>query len=714
MRRLARTLPLRRAGDRTRRLVVLAAPTVALAISAGAFVAPAGAAYLPGAEPASALGTQLGEELSNEPLISGDGRYVVFTGRAETLLGAPGLETERFSAGLVRKDTRTGAVEPVAPPQKVRRADGEPVGTGTPGDAAGVSADGRYVLFTTTARLSSDDTSGITRDVYVRDMTQPVGASTAYELVSARDGATVGAEYADPTVGSVAGSGFALSGDGRRAVFVTLGASDLPARSTTSTPRWQVWVRDLDTRTTRLVSRDLRDGSLAGVPAEPPVPDAIGAVQPVAAISADGGTVVWTAGEAQRQTPTLSGEGSLGPHPSLLWRRIDAPSSPARRVAGAADLDDPACAPGTVFLPGMQPTGPCYGPFVQSEGVNRLGVDSRLVLSGLSADGSRVLFVSAAGRRPFDPDAYRPGTAYLADMRPGLPRKLGVSVAWSFPDLPGRYPIASGRLAADGRHAVFASRDSRFDGFQGVGSFPTGELVTENVYAADLDARTVQRVTSGFDGSDYAIGSGQLRSFDLLAVNTDASAVAFSADDGNLFLGDANGVGDVLVARTAPPNVGRGERDLPPAPPAPVETVRRVTPLPSRFVTTLGPVEVSKRTGTASVRVSLPAAGKLVGTAVGTANRRVRRSGRLRTVKTKVTVGRQSRTAKTARTVTVRIKVGTAARRALRRAPHKLTVRLSLRYTPTGARPTTATRVYRLKRSHVTRPAPSRSSRGTR
>ncbi len=42
--------------------------------------------------------------------------------------------------------------------------------------------------------------------------------------------------------------------------------------------------------------------------------------------------------------------------------------------------------------------------------------------------GTRVLFASAAGRRPYDSASYRPGTAYVADMRPGLPRELGVSV----------------------------------------------------------------------------------------------------------------------------------------------------------------------------------------------------------------------------------------------------------------------------------------------
>jgi hypothetical protein len=706
----------RAAGARARRRLALTAPVVVLA--AGFAAAPAAsAAYGPGAEPASAAGNLLGDDRSTEPLLSADGRYVVFTTSAETLLGRPGLETERYSAGIVRKDTATGAIELVAPPQRQRRADRAPVGTGTPGGAAGISADGRYVLFQTSARLSPNDGSGITPDVYVRDMTQPVGGAAAYELVSARDGAAAGAEYADPAVGSVAGSVWSLSGDGRRAVFVTLGASDLPARSAPSTPRWQVWLRDLDARTTRLVSRDVGDGSLAGTPAEPPVAGQTTALPPVAAISADGGTLAWTAGEAQRQTPTLPGEGSLGPHPALLWRRVDSPAAPARRVAGAADLDDPACDPATTYRPGPETTGPCYGPFISVEGVNQQSASSGFVqLGGISADGRRVLFTSSAGRRPFDVVAYRPATTYLADMRPGLPRKLGVTEAWSHPpNVDGRSEARGGRLAADGRHAVFASRDNRFDGLQGVGAFPTGQLLTDNAYAVDLDARTVERVTVGHDGRDHELGSGQAVNLDPLAVSADASAVAFSAPDGNLFVGDANGAADVLVARTARPAVGRGERELPAAPPAPAEIVRPVTPLPSRFVATLGSVVVSPRTGTASVRVSLPAAGRIAGTAVGTATRRVRRGGKPRTVRSRVTVGRQARTVKSARTVTLRITVGAKARRALNRAPRRLSVRLSLRFSPKDARPTTTTRSYRLKQSHVARAGQARrSSRGTR
>ncbi|MGX6447935.1 hypothetical protein ACVU7I_07705, partial [Patulibacter sp. S7RM1-6] len=583
-----------------------------LAAAAGLMApAVAAAAYAPGAVPASARGSELADAGSRAPVAAADGRYVVFQTASSVLLGAPGDPDERYVGGLVRKDLVTGDVALVAPPQRVRRDDGSTVGTGTASGAAGISADGRYVLFATGARLASGDGSGLSPDVYVRDMDAPLAGTTAYELVSARDGAATGAEYADPAVGSAAGlQGYALSADGRRAVFVTLGASDLPARDQPDAPRWQVWVRDLDARSTRLVSRDVSDGSEAGTPAAPPERDG---VPPVVAISADGATVTWTAGEAQRQTRTLPGEGSLGGEPTLLWRRLADGPVPGRRVAGVADLDDPACDPHTPLPAGDTATGPCLGPFVISEGRNQGSNGSSLDLGGISADGTRVLFASSAGRRPYVPAAHRPGTAYLADMRPGVPRKTGVRVAWSYPEsLPGRHPVLGGRLAPDGRHAVFSSRDNRFDGLQGVGTFPNGDLLTSNVYASDLDAGTVELVTRAVDGGDYSTGLSDRPVQPPLAVSRDAGTVAFTAADGNLFVGDANGVPDVLVARTAAVGAGHDGRVLP-LPPvgstgpdlggsAPV-----AAPLRSRFLATYGPVRVSRRTGTATLRVSLPA-----------------------------------------------------------------------------------------------------------
>jgi hypothetical protein len=689
-----------------------------LAVSALSAIAvpAASAAWEPGATPASALGPLLGDDGSDGALVSGDGRFVVFRTQASVLLGVPPEETERYSSGIVRKDLLTDEVVVVAPPQRVLRDGGTPQGTGTSTVPSGISHDGRYVLFATNARLSAADRGSSSPDVYVRDLTRPLAGLSSYELVSAQDGDLIGADYADPTIGSAPGvAGYALSADGRRAVFVTRGASDLPA-GVASTPPQQVWVRDLDARATRLISRTKTDPSTVGTPAPQPAPGP-GVKAPDVAISADGTKVVWTAGNAERQTPTLPRESAIGPPPAALWRDLDRITAPARRVAGAADPEDPACDPAS-YVPSDTATGACYGPFITSEGFDqgRTGdassPSSALAIQGISEDGGRVLFVSSAFRRPFDAPAFRAGTAYLADMRPGVPRRTGVTVAWANPSGNGREPVSNGRLATDGRHAVFVSRDNRFDGLQGVGTFPTGSVLPFNVFAADLDTRTVELVTRAYDGGDYATQSLATAAGPVPSPSADGTTVAFPASDGNLFLGDANGVDDVLVARTVQqggPGTGAGQPAPPLLPAPPVDTT---TPrgLPSRYFVTLGRVAVSRRTGTATLAVRLPVGGRLTATARGTASRKVR--GRRRA--TTVTVGKASLSPKHAGTVTVKVKVGAQARAALRRSPHRLAVKLAVTFRPQGAKPTSATQSYTLRRAYVTAATQSKKRKTTR
>ncbi|MDO9409964.1 hypothetical protein [Patulibacter sp.] len=664
-----------------------------------ASAAPASAAYAPGASPASALGALLADDASAAPLLSADGRYAVFQTTASVLLGPGSTDDVRPAAGLVRKDLVTGAVASVAPPREVRTADGSLAREGTSSGVAGISADGRYVLFTTAARLTPGDRTGAATDVYVRDMGRPVTDTAAYELASARDGSDAGADTTDDALGRIAGApGYALSADGRRAVFVTTGRSDLPALVAPTAPARQVWVRDLDARTTRLVSRRVDDPSTEGTPA--PAPTGVGSAVPTAAISGDGSTVVWTAGDGQLQTPTLAGEAPFGPQPSLLTRRLSSITAPARRVAGAVDLDDPACAPGSA-APGPSDGGPCAGPFQTSEGVDFSGDTSSLVFEGLSHDGARVLLASSARRRPFDPLAYRASTSYLADIRPGVSRKSGVTVAWSYPNVAGRFPMLGGRLAPDGRHATFSSRDNRFDGLQPVGAFPTGDLVTFNVFVADLDARNVELVTRGEDGGDYVTASRPSTPSGIAVPSSDAGVIALPAPDGNLFVGDANGVDDVLIARRAVTTVDRGVRVLPVQAPPPATDETPAVPLRSRFFATIGRVSLSRRTGTATLQVAVPTAGTLSASARGTQQRTVRAKGRSRRITSTVTVGSARQTPKRATTVRLTIKVGAKAKVALRRSPHALDVRLSLVFRPRDADATTATRSYRLKRSDV-------------
>ncbi len=198
------------------------------------------------------------DEVSSAAL-AGDGRYLVFAG---SLDGAK---------GILRRDLQTGVVEPVAAT--------DAYGSSPVRDAASpaISANGRYVSFTTSAALDPADDHNQQPDVYVRDMDAsvpgdgaPCGAygPCAYTLVSALDGTTAGLTYATGSAsGSTAAARQAISADGRRVAFIVVAESDLAGPAT---PGGQVAVRDLDTRRTVLVSA-LRDPD-TGAMTDRPVP----------------------------------------------------------------------------------------------------------------------------------------------------------------------------------------------------------------------------------------------------------------------------------------------------------------------------------------------------------------------------------------------------------------------------------------------------------
>ncbi|HSS38512.1 MAG TPA: hypothetical protein VLT58_07070, partial [Polyangia bacterium] len=183
-------------------------------------------------------------DYAHDAVISGDARYVAFDG------------SYGGATGVWRRNMSSGAIAQVAP-----------------GDAElpSISANGEFVSFTTTEKLSpADQNRG--PDVYVRDMDLAQGEEGAFTLASAVtvEGSTRGLAYqygSEPLFeeshyGSVAAGRSALSADGRKVVFVTTAVSDLGEPNTPGEPRTpplQVVVRDLETNETRLVS--VRRGS---------------------------------------------------------------------------------------------------------------------------------------------------------------------------------------------------------------------------------------------------------------------------------------------------------------------------------------------------------------------------------------------------------------------------------------------------------------------
>ncbi|HET7120526.1 MAG TPA: hypothetical protein VFI17_04660 [Solirubrobacterales bacterium] len=270
-------------------LVALAAALLALALALGGTAAGAGG----GAEPATTLVSALhgkgGNGNSLEPAISADGRYVAFTSRATNLnAAAKGGKKQVFvrdmKTGAValasRADGPGGAVANNVSFEPSISADGRyvafasiasnlgpgtganlevfvrdmvagtttlvsraPGPTGAPADGysfePAISADGRHVAFVSEATNLGEDATP-ERDVFVHDLDTNVN-----ELISRASGA------ATPAAG---GDEPSISADGRVVAFVSNGALSPEDVDEESFPE-DVFVRDRPTATTSLVSR---------------------------------------------------------------------------------------------------------------------------------------------------------------------------------------------------------------------------------------------------------------------------------------------------------------------------------------------------------------------------------------------------------------------------------------------------------------------------
>ncbi len=183
----------------------LLAGSLALAPGARAIYGPAAGGF--GADIVSvdnAAGEQSDAQTVNAD-ISANGRYVVFQTRATNffeddggVLGAHGVEPDAEPPGTLREggifryDRVTGAIALVADGSEVHTEGSESGNLIFRGAAnPSVSADGRYVVFSTAQQLVPQDKNDNV-DVYRRDMNVPLNAdrkdSGAYTIVSAKDG----------------------------------------------------------------------------------------------------------------------------------------------------------------------------------------------------------------------------------------------------------------------------------------------------------------------------------------------------------------------------------------------------------------------------------------------------------------------------------------------------------------------------------------------
>lgn len=561
------------------------------------------AAYGNGAEivSASTERQEQGDDATDAAAVSRDGRFVAFRTRASNFFADddPDPAGQIRVGGIFRRDLQTGRLELVA--------DGDFRKEESPNDllirGAGVpsiNGDGRFVAFSTAQRLVPQDMN-TNLDVYVRDMSVPIRAAGAFDLVSARDGGDLSAAYeavpearegGDP--GSDISPGTAISDDGQRVVFRTVAKSDLPARVAADAEAFQVLHRDRAGNRTTLVTRDQATGEPAG--------GAFGQ----AGISGDGSTVIWTGRNAPAQTRFIRGETPDELAFYYLWRRVDdGPSAPTRRITGAVDPDDPACTEAEPVIQEETVTGPCYGPLTRPE---RSGSDILSLLPVMSANGRRVAFLTGAGPRP-NPNTQPNLDLYLTDMSRGVSRKAGtieLTRDGAAGDRSQSGPIDALAITGDGRRLVVGTARTRFvlPALQLIGR-PAEDDFRE-IYTIDLEQRTIERATRSLDGGEINGDVGT-----LLSVSDDASRIAFISAASNFFFGDANDRRDAFALRLAPE--AGPETPVPPPPPPPDTNGRGGDPDPDP------PSQEAKLTLRASSRADgtvlvvgrAPAAGRL-------------------------------------------------------------------------------------------------------
>jgi hypothetical protein len=506
-------------------------------------------------------------EEANAPVLSADGRYAVFQGELE---GVPGIFRRDLQSGEVEMVAGAFALVPGA--SLAEQALNAPDAT-----APSVSAEGRYVAFTSAADLDPGEEPSVDRgcpEVYVRDLELPPTAPGAYALASALDRTSTGIEYEGgcpastssgfQVAGAQAAAGVALSGDGLQIAFTVLSKSNLAG---SGTPPSQVAVRDLETGTTTLVSvtpggeATPGGGAFPSEESEDYIHEGITSTSygdeltaSSAAIDAEGNTVAWLGTNVPAQVPSSAAELESGKGPSFagrnplaseaepLWRRItDGPATSTRRLLAGAGID---------FFSGLAAEE--SDPVLTGSLVGEHHDD--FVPPVLSADGDTVAMVASAPTPAGEATYQRSGLsalstdAYVVHVSEGPGSAPAVTALTTIPDYAASHAavedVKDVAISADGTKVAFDTKRTQFDlPSLALISPPTTFTDFFQTYAANLALGTLQRVTTTYDGAEPNGSAG------LLAFSGDGQTLAFASQATDLFFGDAVNASEVYTAR---------------------------------------------------------------------------------------------------------------------------------------------------------------------
>ncbi len=184
-----------------------------------------------------------------DTVITPDGRYVVFASRAPDLANTLPVR----HPNLYRKDLLSG---------EIRLVTEAPNGQAVGGDSPSISSDGRYIAFSSLAEEFTPLDRNQRTDVYLRDM--ETGTVT---LVSVHPRGTAGVRASFHPK---------LSADGRYVAFLGVGSDLVDVRPGGSVETINVFWRDVQTKTTRLVSIDVAANTSGNADSSSPVISANG------------------------------------------------------------------------------------------------------------------------------------------------------------------------------------------------------------------------------------------------------------------------------------------------------------------------------------------------------------------------------------------------------------------------------------------------------
>ncbi|HEX8458649.1 MAG TPA: Calx-beta domain-containing protein [Pyrinomonadaceae bacterium] len=469
--------------------------------------------------------TDSGNGSSRLPQMTPDGRYVVFSSSARDL-------TSDLITGenIFVRDMQTGATELVS----VNAA-----GTGSAGGfsySPAISDDGRYVAFTSNASdLVGNDTNRNT-DVFVRD--RQTGTT---ELVSVNS--------AGKASGNSQSDFPAITSDGRYVLFISYATDLVSENDATGIFGPDVFVRDRQTGTTRLVSiNSAGTASGAGNSLSAKItPDGryvafLGyAGDLVANVSDVNDDLDVFVRDMQTATTTLVSVNDAGTGSGNRGSGFGFNITPdGRYVVFGSDATDLVAAPadanrrGDIYVRDLQ-TGQ-----TELASINRDGTSSGNGVSfepGITPDGRYIIFKSQAGdlvenddgngEDIFVRDTQTNATELVSVNRAGVGNTDGAANNTSFSRPPAR-------ITPDGRYVAFVSAAVDLTGESDIHG-------TNDIFVRDRQSGATKLVTVSTSPEASGNGDSQLRQ-----ISADGRYVLFSSISDNLAAPDTNGLEDVF------------------------------------------------------------------------------------------------------------------------------------------------------------------------